>query len=68
MEKLTYVGSAGLAVAVKLAERLRGQQGGLAMFSMSPNLKLLVETLGLAHFLNPAANVLEAIDKAIEAR
>lgn len=66
MERLTYVGSAGLAVAVKLAERLRGGAGGLAMFSMSPNLKLLVETLGLAHFLNPAANVLEAIDRAAE--
>ncbi len=61
MEKLTYVGSAGLAVAVKLAERLRGQGGGLSMFAMSPNLKLLVETLGLAHFLNPAGTVLEAM-------
>lgn len=64
MEKLTYVGSAGLAVAVKLAERLRGQGGGLAMFAMSPNLKLLVETLGLAHFLNPAGTVLDALDLA----
>jgi anti-anti-sigma factor len=64
MEKLTYVGSAGLAVAVKLAERLRGLSGGLSMFAMSPNLKLLVETLGLAHFLNPAAGVLEALDLA----
>lgn len=67
MEKLTYVGSAGLAVAVKLAERLRAQQqGGLSMFAMSPNLKLLVETLGLAHFLNPAATVVEAM--AVAAR
>ncbi len=64
MEKLTYVGSAGLAVAVKQAERLRGQQGGLSMFAMSPNLKLLVETLGLAHFLNPAGSVLEAMSLA----
>lgn len=61
MEKLTYVGSAGLAVAVKQAERLRGQQGGLSMFAMSPNLKLLVETLGLAHFLNPAAGIVDAM-------
>jgi hypothetical protein len=54
MARLTYVGSAGLAVAVKLAERLRAAKGGLCMYSMSPNLKLLVETLGLAHFLNPS--------------
>lgn len=64
MEKLTYVGSAGLAVAVKQAERLRGQQGGLCMFAMSPNLKLLVETLGLAHFLNPAGSAQDALDLA----
>ncbi|MCO5167477.1 MAG: STAS domain-containing protein [Planctomycetes bacterium] len=68
MEKLTYVGSAGLAVAVKLAERLRGQGGGLSMFAMSSNLKLLVETLGLAHFLNPTATVLDALDLACQAR
>jgi anti-anti-sigma factor len=68
MERLTYVGSAGLAVAVKTAERLRGQQGGLAMFAMSPNLKLLVETLGLAHFLNPAKDVLEAIELSAAVR
>ncbi|MBX3467592.1 MAG: STAS domain-containing protein [Planctomycetes bacterium] len=67
MEKLTYVGSAGLAVAVKLAERLRGQGGGLAMFAMSPNLKLLVETLGLAQFLNPAGTLLDALDLACRA-
>jgi anti-anti-sigma factor len=64
MARLTYVGSAGLAVAVKLAERLRAAKGGLCMFSMSPNLKLLVETLGLAHFLNPTIAVADALDLA----
>jgi anti-anti-sigma factor len=64
MAKLTYVGSAGLAVAVKTAEKLRARKGGLTMFAMPSNLKLLVETLGLAHFLQPSPSVVEALDLA----
>lgn len=53
MAKLSYVGSTGLAVAVKTAERLRTCGGALSLFSLSSNLKLLVETLGLAAILHP---------------
>lgn len=62
MDRLTYVGSTGLAVVVKLAERLRNRGGGLSLFSLSTNLKLLVETLGLATFLNPV----ETLESSLE--
>jgi anti-anti-sigma regulatory factor len=66
--KLSYVGSAGLAVAVKLAERLKTSGGGLSMFAMSSNLKLLVETLGLAIYLNPEDELHGAVWRMITTR
>lgn len=62
MQKLTYVGSTGLAVVVKLAERLRNRGGGVSLFHLSPNLKLLVETLGLATFLNPVGTLQDSFE------
>lgn len=62
MARLSYVGSTGLAVVVKTAERLRGAGGGVSLFALSSNLKLLVETLGLAKFLNPTADLGEALE------
>ncbi len=65
MERLTYVGSAGLAVAVKTSEVLRARRGGLVLFAMAPNLRLLVDTLGLSQFLNPAPDVAGALTHAV---
>jgi anti-anti-sigma factor len=59
--ELTYVGSAGLAVVVKIAERLRTEGGGVVLFSLSSNLKLLVETLGLAGSLHPVQELEDAL-------
>ncbi|MGE0708816.1 MAG: STAS domain-containing protein [Planctomycetota bacterium] len=63
--QLTYVGSAGLAVVVKTAERLRTEGGAVALFSLSTNLKLLVETLGLANSLNPVEDLEQALSLAL---
>ncbi len=64
MARLSYVGSTGLAVVVKTAERLKQAGGGVSLFALSSNLKLLVETLGLAKFLNPVGDLREALDLA----
>jgi len=64
VSRLSYVGSSGLAVIVKQAERCKGKGGGLCLFGLSSNLKLLVETLGLAPFLNPVADLPEALSLA----
>lgn len=61
MERLTYVGSKGLAVVVKAAERLRKAGGGVSLFALKSNLKLIVETLGLAKFLNPTDKLIDAL-------
>jgi len=61
MEKLSYVGSTGLAVIVKVAERLKDRGGGVALFGLSSNLKLLVETLGLGMILNPSDDLEDAL-------
>ncbi len=61
MSEVSYVGSAGLAVAVKVSEKLRQREGGLSLFGLSANLQLLVETLGLDSYLNPQAYLEGAI-------
>ncbi|HBP23507.1 MAG TPA: hypothetical protein DEA08_37730 [Planctomycetes bacterium] len=62
VQELTYVGSAGLAVVVKTAETLRSAGGAVALFSLSSNLKLLVETLGLAASLHPVEDLQAALN------
>ena len=61
MEKLSYVGSTGLAVVVKVSEQLKGLGGGVALFGLSSNLRLLVETLGLGAIVNPADGLEDAL-------
>lgn len=63
---LNYVGSTGLAIAVKIAERLHTQKGGLALFSVTANLRLLVDTLGLTPYLNPVDSLSEALQVALK--
>lgn len=58
---LSYVGSSGLAIVVKSAEQLRGDKGGVILFQPSSNLKLLVETLGLADSLHPVEDLSSAL-------
>lgn len=58
---LSYVGSSGLAIVVKSAEQLRGANGGVVLFQPSSNLKLLVETLGLADSLHPVEDLSAAL-------
>jgi anti-anti-sigma factor len=64
LAKVNYIGSAGLAVAVKLSERLRKRSGGLALFELATNLTLLVETLGLDGYLNPVTTLADALERA----
>ncbi|MEM7315807.1 MAG: STAS domain-containing protein, partial [Planctomycetota bacterium] len=62
MADVNYVGSAGLAVAVKVSEKLRQAGGGMSLFGLSSNLKLLVETLGLDGYLNPMDRLEDAMN------
>ncbi|MEZ6187135.1 MAG: STAS domain-containing protein [Planctomycetota bacterium] len=64
MHGLTYVGSTGMAAVVKEAEGLAARGGGITLFSLSSSLKILVEMLGVAQFLNPVSGLLEALDRA----
>jgi anti-anti-sigma factor len=61
MAQVNYVGSAGLALAVKISERLRPRAGGVALFGLSANLKILVETLGLEKHLPPVEGLAGAL-------
>jgi len=61
MQQLSYVGSAGLAQVVKVAENMANAGGGMSLFGLSSNLKILVETLGLADFLNPTGSLSESL-------
>ncbi|MBI3723432.1 STAS domain-containing protein [bacterium] len=51
MKDLLYIGSTGLAAAVKSAEQLAEGGGGLAVFSLASNLAVVIDTLGLGRFL-----------------
>ncbi|MCA8922596.1 MAG: STAS domain-containing protein [Planctomycetes bacterium] len=68
MHALTYVGSTGMAAVVKEAEGLSSRGGGISLFSLSSSLKILVEMLGVAQFLNPKVSLLDAIDRASKGR
>ena len=63
LAQVKYIGSAGLAVAVKLSEQLRLRGGGLALFGLASNLTLLVETLGLDGYLNPVPTLADALER-----
>ncbi len=64
MKKLAYVGSTGLATAVKVAENLESGGGGLVLYSVASNLAIVINTLGLGKYLKVVADLDAALAQA----
>ena len=68
MKGLGYVGSTGLAAAVKVAEGLGKAGGGLVLFDVASALNVLVDTLGLGRYFTPVQGLEAALGKVHERR
>jgi anti-anti-sigma factor len=68
MKKLVYVGSTGLAAAVKVAETLESRGGGLILFAVASNLGVVIETLGLGRYLDLVSDLPKAFERVRERR
>lgn len=64
MRELHYVGSTGIAAAVKAAQALEARGGGIVCFQLAPNLGVVIDTLGLTKHLQVAPDLAAALEIA----
>lgn len=61
MKELGYVGSTGIAAAVKAAQALEQRGGGILCFGLAPSLGIVIDTLGLTRHLQVAPDLGQAL-------